>query len=210
MEDINSSKKKRRTHRAHLSAGMERTLCIAATDRAFCEALFEDRVAAVQQRGIVLSDSELAMLRAIPEAQLRAAIDGVDVSEDNLRRRSFLRAVAVSAAALSVGQPWGTCAGDARAESRAPPKDWGVPKDVPPTYPDMGMRPPDQGQDIPLVTTDGGGPDMGIRPKDIAVDIDVNAPRVDAGVRRDDQYVDDAARTGDDSDDDGGGCNMAP
>ncbi len=215
MEDRENSKQGRKTYRVHLSAGIERAVYLAATDRAFRDALLKDRTAAVAERGIKLSDSELGVLRATPEAQLQAAIDGVDVSEDNLRRRSFLRAVAVSAAALSVGQPLGKCAREARAESKPPPVDIGVPKDVAGYMPDMGSRPPDGIQDIPLITTDGGGPDMGVRPGDLPpADIPQDVPGYvpDAGVRPPDKAVDQQRVDAkvDPGEDDSGGCNMAP
>lgn len=89
------------------SAGIERALYLGAQDAAFCEALVKDRDEAAARRGIRLTASERAMLQNIPEAQLRRSITGMDLSEDNVRRRSFLRAVAVSAAALAAGQPMG-------------------------------------------------------------------------------------------------------
>jgi len=90
---------------------VERIVYLAAIDAEFHRELLADRLAAVQERRIRLSASELSMLKVIPAARLRAAIEGVDVSEANLRRRSFLRAVAVSAAAISVGRPVGGCHG---------------------------------------------------------------------------------------------------
>ena len=50
--------------------------------------------------------------RVMEEAGYRPPkVKRLDVSEANLRRRSFLRAVAVSAAAISVGRPIGGCHG---------------------------------------------------------------------------------------------------
>ena len=232
-----NEKGNRRTYRMHLSAGIERALYLAAEDPAFREALTAERAAAAERAGIQLSGSERGMLGAIPEGQLQAAIDGVDTTEDNLRRRSFLRAVAVSAAALSVGQPLGRCT---RAESKPPPVDYGVPKDVPQYYPDMGVRPsPDIGPDMPQVAVDGGGPDMGVRPSDITVDVpqygvdskgvqpdwvpwkpdvavDVPGFNPDHGINTDVRphdvvQPDKGADKGlPDPDDNGGGCNMVP
>lgn len=98
-----------RSRRFRPSAGMERVVYLAAIDAEFQRELLADRLTAVKERGIELSTSDLSMLKVVPTARLLAAIEGVDLSEDNLRRRSCLRAVAVSAAALSVGRPVGGC-----------------------------------------------------------------------------------------------------
>lgn len=82
-------------------AGVERVLYIAAMDRGFRAELLRDRDAALAARGIRLRESELAMLRLTPAAQLDAAIDGLDTSPENLERRRFIGAVAASAAAIA-------------------------------------------------------------------------------------------------------------
>ena len=84
-----------------MGVGMEEVLVAAAADTTFREALLQgDRAAAVQALGLELSPSELAMLGAIPRQQLTAAIAAMDISPDNMARRSFLRNVAVSAAVV--------------------------------------------------------------------------------------------------------------
>ena len=85
--------------------GLERIIYRAATDPGFLAALLRDREAAVTPMG--LRASERALLRAVPEAQLRAAVAGVDVSEDNLARRVFLGAVAASAATVAAASTLG-------------------------------------------------------------------------------------------------------
>ena len=76
-------------------------LYVAATDEDFREALMADRAGAVQSAGLTLRDSELALLAAVPEPQLQAAIDGMDTSTPNVQRRTFMRVVAASAATVA-------------------------------------------------------------------------------------------------------------
>lgn len=49
------------------------------------------------------------MLRHIPAGQLEAAIDGLDISPDNLMRRGFLQAVAATAVVALAGGAAGGC-----------------------------------------------------------------------------------------------------
>jgi len=147
-------------------AGVERALFLAATDEAFCRELFEDRAGAVQTRGLQLSASELAMLRAAPQAQLRAIIDGLDVSAGNVQRRRFMQAVAVGAAALAAGcgddggktdapgpgpdatgiladMPGPGTDAVAGLQDAMPPSDFEVPQDLAPGADSTGIRPGD-------------------------------------------------------------------
>jgi hypothetical protein len=138
----------RRRATVDVPVGMERVIYAAAVDPAFCEALLRDREAAVRERGFTLRDSELAMLRAVPEAHLRAAVESVDPSAQNLERRSFLRVVAAGAITLAAGD---TGCGGADTGTR-PGGDAGVrpdtagirpdavPVDAPPPQP-AGIRP---------------------------------------------------------------------
>ena len=63
------------------SRTIERILAEAATDQEFCEHLLRDRVEAVEQRGYALDDNEKAMLRAVPENQLRAILEKIAGSD---------------------------------------------------------------------------------------------------------------------------------
>ena len=85
-----------------IPVGLEQVLYTAAKDPEFYQALLADREAAVATRGWSLRASELAMLRAIPAAQLEAAVQGMDTSADNVPRRKFMRAVAAGATTVSM------------------------------------------------------------------------------------------------------------
>jgi len=91
--------------------GVEKVLYLAATDEGFRQALMEDRARAVQQRGLSLRDSELALLAAVPDPQLRVAIDGMDTTPRNVQRRTFMRVVAASAATVAAAEALG-CSDD--------------------------------------------------------------------------------------------------
>lgn len=95
-----------------IPVGMEQVIFLAAADQGFREELLAKREQAAEARGLSLSESERAMLRMIPEAQLRASIEGMDVSEGNLRRRAFMRAVAVGAAAITATETLAGCGDD--------------------------------------------------------------------------------------------------
>lgn len=87
-----------------LPVGIERVLVLAAVEPEFLQELRGHRLAAVDGRGLTLSRSERAMLGAIPEAQLEATVRGLDTSERNLQRRSFLRTVAAGAVTIAAGE----------------------------------------------------------------------------------------------------------
>lgn len=97
---------------ARVPVGMERVLYAAAVDAVFRGALMADRQQAVQSRGFALTPSEQAMLKAIPEAQLAASIDGMDTSAENVERRSFLQVVAASAVTVAAGEVVAGCSDD--------------------------------------------------------------------------------------------------
>lgn len=142
-----------------VSAGVERVLFLAAVDPAFCEELVRDRAAAAR-RGFKLSESELAVLRLIPAEQLRATIDSLDASPDNLRRRRFLQAVAVGAAAVAAG-----CSDD-DVKTDAPvsgPDATGILADMPPGPDSAGI---DSGPVVDIEAPDSGSAVKGIRPDD--------------------------------------------
>ena len=125
--------------------GMERILYLAATDASFFQALLQDREAATATLG--LRPSERAVLLAVPENQLRAAILGVDVSAGNLARRAFMGAVAASAATVAAATTLG-CGDDVSK---------GIRPDMPPSARDGG------GKDTVEVKETGPAP-TGIRP----------------------------------------------
>jgi hypothetical protein len=63
------------------------------------------------RRGLRLTVSERAALEHAPPAQLEGMIDRIDTSEQNLKRRKFLRAVAATAVTLAAGTGLGACGG---------------------------------------------------------------------------------------------------
>jgi hypothetical protein len=142
-----------------IPVGVERVLYAAASDDAFRQRLLQDRRAAVQERGFELRASELAMLELAPAAQLQAAIDGMDVTPQNLERRKFLRAVAVSAATLGAGAALVGCGDDDDKEN--PPVPAGIRPDSAGVRPDSGPPAGDGAADAPRDTVAApDGPDQ--------------------------------------------------
>ena len=146
--------------------GIERVLFLAAMEPDFRQALLADgadRQAVVEDRGLTMRASELAMLRFIPSSQLEANIAGVDTSEENVERRTFMRAVAAGALAVTSAEAFSGC-DDAVDGSR--------PIDRGPSYDSTGIRPDWYGpaadagarMDIPPPDAPRFHPDMGSRP----------------------------------------------
>jgi hypothetical protein len=141
-----------------VSAGVERILYLAATDRTFHKLLMEDREAAVRASKVELTTSELMMLRAAPAAQLKATIAALNVTPENVDRRRFMKAVAVSAAAVAAA---GGCGDDddkgATADMKPNPKP-----DAGPDGPPQDGKPPDGEPPDITVDSPGGWPDAGV------------------------------------------------
>ena len=185
----------RRKHvTVNVPVGVERALFLAAGDAQFCEALLRDRDQAVRARGLELRDSEALLLRAAPEAQLRAFVESLDVTPANVERRAFLGAVAASAAAVAAGGALSGCSdddnggGDKQSDGgptdvKVKPEgyaaDMGIrdtlPVDVKSAADKGGILPDTVPQDIPV-----SYPDMGVQPDTVPQDIPVSYP--DAGV----------------------------
>ena len=154
---------------SQIPVGLERVLYLAATEPAFREALMQDREAAVISRGLALRPSELAMLRAVPAAELERHVDGMYTSPDNLRRRTFMGAVAASAMTIAAADALSGCktTGDKGAR---PDFDQSIKAGIPP---DMPSPPADTatGEDSKATPDTVAAPDMGpagtgIRPGD--------------------------------------------
>lgn len=145
----------------NIPVGIERVLYLAAADEGFRQALLSgDRGAAVQGQGLSLRASELALLRAIPDEQLRAAVFAMDISPHNVHRRSFLQVVAGGAAVVAAAEAMG-CSDD----DKDPDTSRGIRPDTVPSLKDGGPKDqaaPDKKKDI------GAWPDgmlaTGIRP----------------------------------------------
>lgn len=185
---------KRKHVTVNVPVGVERALFLAAQEPDFRQELLRDRGDAARARGLTLRDSEAALLRAAPAAQLEAFVDSLDVSPANVKRRAFMGAVAASAAALASGGALGCGDDDVKTDSRGFTPDTGIrsdgvpvdsdgvrvdagvrdqlPMDVPPYKPDMGILPDTLPADVPVAYPDAGVPidvsvaypDMGIKP----------------------------------------------
>ncbi len=157
--------------------GIERVLFLAAVDPVFKEALLAgDREAVVEDRGLEMKPSELAMLRFVPASQLKATIEGVDTSEENVERRTFMHAVAVGAEAVASAEAFSGC-DDAvdgiRPDTKPHAKDaTGIRPDMPPYGKDSaGFK-----GDMPPAAQDGEPPDQS--------NVEVSVPSVNStGIR---------------------------
>lgn len=141
--------------RMKLPVGIERVLCVAAADEAFRSRLLEDPRRAVADHGLRLRDSELALLCAIPRPQLEGAVDAVDLSPDNVRRRGFLRAVAATAAGVAAADVLVACE-DTDTPAGIRPLDDAA--GIRPSYDATGIR-PDMAPGDGTAAADGGATD---------------------------------------------------
>ena len=171
---------------------LEQLLITASVDPEFREELLRDREQAAARRGLELTDSERSVLSIAPEHQLEAMIDRIDTSEQNLKKRGFMRAVAATVVTLAAGTGLGACGGPedkqaTGAETGAPfqgPVDTGAvevpePEPMPPT----GIRPDEIPQpDQPMAGIQAQEPDASVAP---TVEIPAEKPRPTKGVRPD-------------------------
>ena len=155
-------------------AGVEKLLYLAATDGSVREELIRDRDRAADGHGVTLTESEAAMVRLAPAAQLGAMIDALDVSSANVQRRRFLQAVAASAAAVTAGAALAGCSDDddkVKVDSKTGLDAMaGVDAQIKPSI-DCGGIQPDisylETAPVKDVQVDVGGPKpAGIRPED--------------------------------------------
>jgi len=123
--------------------GLEKVLYAAAATPAFRAALLRDREGAVKSAGLQLKPSELAMLRVAPESQLVAAIESLDVSAANVKRRSFMGKVATAAVTIAAGGAIEACnpVDVADAGKDAAISDAAVVHDAPVFNDSAGVRP---------------------------------------------------------------------
>ena len=167
----------RQGHKVNVPAGIERVLYLAAANPAFRVQLFKEREQAAARAGVSLSASERAMLRLAPEEQLAASIERLDISVENLERRSFLQAVAASAVTVAAAGAAGACSDDAdvKSDSKVPADgyypmgDAGIGVDITlsdkgPPMVDKGGRRPDSITPADTITTDTHSGSYGIQP----------------------------------------------
>lgn len=157
------------TNAIKLPQAIERVLVDAAADPDFCQALLARRLEALDARGHILEPSERALLQAVPEAQLRAVIDGLrDVAKEPV--------APAPPAPLGPGGPFPPPAGIRPDQvpvpagirpDRIPMAPQGIrPDPVPPEAPEPPSDPP---PDEPVPVPAGIRPDdptRGIRPDD--------------------------------------------
>lgn len=187
-----------RAPRQRIPVGLERVLCAAAADRGFARELLSDREAALASGGFELTSSERAVLATLPAGQLAAMIGRIDVSEENLARRGFMRSVAGTVVALAAGTALGACSGpraDAPEQSGAPflgpseiATDASVPPEPQPPYvepgPPAGIRPDLPPPPAPEPSIGIGGIQPGAPPPP-TLDVDPPPPPATRGVRPD-------------------------
>lgn len=150
--------------------GIERALYLAASDESFCRDLLRDRADAAQRHGFDLTASERAMLSMVPEAQLLATIRRMDISEENVERRTFMRAVAAGALAVTAAEAFTGC--DHATDGCRPPQDMNISKEmtgIRPDGPSSDSAPRKDGQTVDMRLLEGPAPGLdctGIRPGD--------------------------------------------
>jgi len=183
--------------------GLEQLLFRAAADPELRAELVRDRAAAAERWGLALTASERSVLAIAPDDQLEAMIDRLDTSEQNLKKRKFMRAVAATAVTLAAGT--GLAAGGCSDRKPGPQTDAPfrgqaqqveVDVDIQQTAPG-GARPLDT---IPGIELDAGQPSVdipdpelytsgGARPQ---VDVGDPEPNTKGGARpdvQDDPFV---------------------
>ena len=73
---------------------IEKALLLAAEDRSFLNALLDDRQLALEESGIRLTESEKAILNALPETMIQTLVSRLKPSTQ--RNRKFVRNVAAA------------------------------------------------------------------------------------------------------------------
>jgi len=180
MGQFSGGQPPRRKHvTVNVPVGVERALILAAGDPIFRQELLRGRDGAVLARGMTLRESEAALLRAAPAAQLEAFVESLDVSPANVKRRAFMGAVAASAAALAAGGTLGCGEEDVKTDARGINADAGMdamPLDVSTYNPDMGILPDTQPLDVPVFYPDAGVPVDVPLPEDKSAGVDISVP----------------------------------
>jgi hypothetical protein len=168
--------------------GLEQLLYTAARDADFRAELLRDRERAAARLRIALTDSERSALVIAPQVQLEAMIDRIDTSEQNLKRRGFMRAVAATVVTLAAGSGLTACGGSdgaAGSESGAPFKGDAqqVQVQAPEPLPPTGIRPDDIPEPVPpMAGALAQPPDASVSP---TVDLEAEQPRPTKGIRPD-------------------------
>ncbi|MBW2276174.1 MAG: hypothetical protein JRF63_01710 [Deltaproteobacteria bacterium] len=170
--------------------GMEQLLLTAAVDADFRAELIRDRAEAAERRGLELTDSERAVLAIAPDDQLETMIARIDTSEQNLKKRKFMRAVAATVVTLAAGTGLGACGGPEDKAGGNPNAPFEGPVDTsqveipqPEPMPPTGIRPDMIPEPAPPVAGAlAQEPDASVAP---TVDMPIEKPRPTKGIRPD-------------------------
>jgi hypothetical protein len=122
--------KRRRLFRGKIQVpvGLEKALYHAARDEEFKQRLLSDPRAAIEEAGINLRPSELAMLAAVPTSALENMIDRV--VPENPKKRKFMGLVANAAASLAAGTVLSGCPDETETENPDNNQDGGAGPDI--------------------------------------------------------------------------------
>ena len=97
----------RRKRKVRVPIGIEKVLYRAAADSTFRQSLFRDRDVALDEAGFHLLESELAILRSVPESVLATMIGKIDLKKHG--KRKFMRAVGACALAATTAAAGAGC-----------------------------------------------------------------------------------------------------
>lgn len=124
-----------------ISVNVERVLVAAAEDPQFLkELLSDDRMEAIERRGIKLRSNEYYLLDAIDDSVLLESVQHLDVSRKNRERRAFLKIVAAGATLATGAETLKGCGDDDEPILSA-----GIKPDLPGRPKDLGAT--DRGTD---------------------------------------------------------------
>lgn len=152
---------------------LEELLGMAAVDARFAEALYADRLRAVDACGLELTDSERRVLAATPTSVLRQMVASVASTLADHDRRQFIRGAGAAMLVLVGGAAAGACGCKTRPASSGPPaQPAGISPDPPPTpvsrSPDLGApsapHPATLMAGLTSTPPDAGRPDARQRP----------------------------------------------
>ena len=155
----------RRKRKVRVPIGIEKVLYRAAADTLFRESLFRDRKGAVDEAGFRLMESELAILRSVPDSVLTTMIEKIDLKKHG--KRKFMRAVGTCALAATTAAAGAGCPVD-DSEGRSTRTSGDVVQDVGADNDDLNF--PDLDRDVPIYPDAVAGIPPDLDPDDIEFD----------------------------------------
>ena len=145
--------------------GIEVLVKKASVDPDFKTLLLQKRAEAAEEIGLELEPAEMAMLTAVPAAQLKTIIARTSVPQQH--RRAFLgKAAAAMLAAVGLASAGSGCASKEKRKPPRPPDPKGIRPDKPPPKKTID-RPPGKPDRIPVpegIRPDRIPPPTGSRP----------------------------------------------